>query len=595
MWRVVVVFLLSYVVLQAQILLDDAEKAWLRENHTVRVHVGNWAPFMIENAKSHSGISIEYLTKIFQKHDISYRFISPQEHTRHQALAAIADKSGVDLLPAIKKTPEHRQKMLFTDNYIRPPWVIFTRDDAPFIVSIDNLADKKVSVQESEMISQRLSKEYPKIRVHAIGGIDQTQKALYALAMGEVEAYIGDLVTGTYLARQLHLSNIKVAAPTPFGNHDNAMAIRDDWPALVSLINKELLALSASEKEKIWHQYLPMRYEHGIQPKDVFIWIGIVVIACGVIIILIYASNIKRDREIRKRKAVQRELSQYMELMDKYVITSSTDKEGVITHVSEAFCAISKYSQEELLGQRHGILRHPDMPDSLYKGMWGTITKGRVWTGEIKNLAKDGSIYWVKAYISPQFDTAGKIIGYISIRQDITSRKKVEELSITDSLTGLYNRRHFDAILPTEINRAKRKNRMVTFMMLDIDHFKQYNDTYGHQKGDDVLKKVAKVLLENLQRADDYAFRVGGEEFGILVIGLDEGASLILAQKIQHDIEALHITHDTSPTKPYITVSFGLTCKHANSIENKDILYKLSDDLLYSAKDAGRNCIKTNF
>ncbi len=115
-----------------------------------------------------------------------------------------------------------------------------------------------------------------------------------------------------------------------------------------------------------------------------------------------------------------------LEIMDKYVIISQTDKEGIITNVSEAFCKISGYTKEELLGESHNIVRHEDMKEAIFEDMWTTIEAGKVWKGDIKNKTKNGAYYWVSTIIEPNFDNDGKITGYTALRLDITDHKELE-------------------------------------------------------------------------------------------------------------------------------------------------------------------------
>lgn len=286
------------------------------------------------------------------------------------------------------------------------------------------------------------------------------------------------------------------------------------------------------------------------------------------------------------------EIKTFNHLIDKNVITSTTNNKGKIISVSEAFCEISGYEKEELLGKNHNILKNPDMPDSIYKELWETISKGKIWKGEIKNLKKDGNYYWVKAIIEPNFSKEGKIIGYSAIRYDITDKKLIEIISITDGLTNIYNRRYFDEIFPKIINNAKRKNELVSFLFMDIDHFKLYNDNYGHQKGDDVLVKFATCLKESLHCSSDFAFRLGGEEFAIVYQMDTKEKAIEFANTIKSNIEDLKITHEFNSASSYITASMGLICKNANDIDDK--IYKQADDLLYEAKRNGRNQIKVN-
>ncbi|MCX6075342.1 MAG: diguanylate cyclase [Campylobacterales bacterium] len=173
------------------------------------------------------------------------------------------------------------------------------------------------------------------------------------------------------------------------------------------------------------------------------------------------------------------------------------------------------------------------------------------------------------------------------------AEKRFEELSITDELTSLYNRRYFNEIFPKLINSAKRENQNICFAMVDIDFFKQYNDTYGHAHGDEALKRIAKAMQESLHRADDYCFRLGGEEFGILFKGLSAKEAKELVESMRENIENLHIAHKQNSASKYLTASFGLIIKNANAVEDLEELYREADELLYEAKQAGRNRVIT--
>jgi diguanylate cyclase (GGDEF)-like protein len=179
--------------------------------------------------------------------------------------------------------------------------------------------------------------------------------------------------------------------------------------------------------------------------------------------------------------------------------------------------------------------------------------------------------------------------GYTAVFQDITNEKKVEELLISDGLTGIYNRRYFNEILPKFLNICKRENDYLSFVILDIDFFKQYNDTYGHQEGDNVLIRVALCLQESITRGNDYVFRIGGEEFCLLFKGLDENQSLEFVNKIRQNIENLKIPHSKNSVCPYITASFGLTVQKGQDITNEVSIYSKADEQLYRAKESGRN------
>ncbi len=301
--------------------------------------------------------------------------------------------------------------------------------------------------------------------------------------------------------------------------------------------------------------------------------------------------TVKDFTETKRKEGLIRN---YIELIDKNVITSSTDLEGKINYVSEAFCNISGYSKEELIGKTHDIVRSPDISTKVYEDMWKLLLNDKTWEGELKNIRKDGKEYWVKVTISPNYNEDKIKIGYTAIREDITDKKIIEQISITDGLTNIFNRRHFNNVFPKYIQGAKRRDELVCFALMDVDHFKQYNDTYGHQMGDEALKRVAEVLKNSLQRAEDYCFRLGGEEFGILFKTENIEKALEFTNIIRQNIENSKIIHEKNSASPYVTISIGLFCKNAKEITNDDDVYKFADEALYSAKESGRNRVILN-
>jgi len=177
----------------------------------------------------------------------------------------------------------------------------------------------------------------------------------------------------------------------------------------------------------------------------------------------------------------------------------------------------------------------------------------------------------------------------ISKRELEQANGELRRASITDGLTDLFNRRYFDQIFENEMLRAKREKVSFTFMMLDIDHFKKYNDFYGHAAGDDVITKVAKHLGDYFKRTGDLIFRLGGEEFGIITVGTSLEMSLEMGTALVADMKNLNIEHKSSDTESYVTLSMGMVhFKEAKLMEAK-ALYELTDGELYKAKESGRN------
>lgn len=293
----------------------------------------------------------------------------------------------------------------------------------------------------------------------------------------------------------------------------------------------------------------------------------------------------KLNKKITKQNE---KLTQYVTLIDENIMTSTSDANGTVLEVSTAYSRVVGYPKEELIGNKFSMLRHPDEPLKTYLNVWNIIGRGQVWEGELKHQKKDGTPYWLHTIIHPAFNEIGDPI-YRAIHHDISDKKQLEEISITDELTGLHNRRFFNTTIDRELKRAQRVEKQLTFAILDVDHFKQYNDHYGHQKGDLVLMNIGRCLKKILGRGSDFSFRLGGEEFGILFNDLDENESLAFGEQVRQSIQNLDIEHLWSKSASTITVSMGLLVITPGPGISVDEIYKLADQALYEAKDLGRN------
>ncbi|WP_394203245.1 diguanylate cyclase domain-containing protein [Shewanella waksmanii] len=169
------------------------------------------------------------------------------------------------------------------------------------------------------------------------------------------------------------------------------------------------------------------------------------------------------------------------------------------------------------------------------------------------------------------------------------AKRQLELLSQTDGLTGLANRRHFEQRYETVWNEAIQSKRCITLMMLDVDHFKSFNDTYGHLEGDKCLKRVAQTIEQSLNRKSDFIARYGGEEFVLLLPHTRDNS--IPAQRCLEAVEALQIPHSAAITSDFVTVSIGVAAMIPTTANHIEDLIALADAALYQAKENGRNGI----
>ena len=275
------------------------EQRWLAKNHTVHVRTGKAPPYSFFKGES-LGISSDYLNVIAHRAGFKLEFIS--DISWPDALMHIKNRKKIDLLPALAETNQRRDYIVFSQTYLSSPRVIYTSEDNGDIFSLEDLANKTVSVERGYVLQKKLTDDYPSIKLLIT---DTTENALMFLATGKSDAYVGNLMAGTYIIKSRGLNNIKIAAPAPFGDLILALGVRSDWPELTSIINKVLSTFDDKEHMTIRDKWLaPIRYEYGISTYDIFsVILGITSIAFSIVItILILNKKLKVSEEKLKQE-----------------------------------------------------------------------------------------------------------------------------------------------------------------------------------------------------------------------------------------------------------------------------------------------------
>jgi len=279
-------------------------------------------------------------------------------------------------------------------------------------------------------------------------------------------------------------------------------------------------------------------------------------------------------------------LAQAIEQTDEMMLI--TDKNGIITYVNDAYIINSGYKHNELIGKTPRVVKSDMQDDKFYKELWNTISSGCTYTNILINRRKNKELYHEEITITPIFDEDKDIISYVATAKDISLRVEMEEelnkRANIDSLTGIYNRYRGNEIIDIQLDKYHRYNTNFAILMFDIDYFKNINDTFGHDIGDLVLKKLTKLIFIHMRKSDSL-IRWGGEEFIIVSEHLNENKAINLAQKLREIVVSYDFEIDSN-----LTLSFGVTVTKAD--DTKKSLLKRVDDALYQAKDSGRNCVK---
>lgn len=280
---------------------------------------------------------------------------------------------------------------------------------------------------------------------------------------------------------------------------------------------------------------------------------------------------------------LERENRRLTHIIDTYVAFVKVDTEGIIRDASEQFCATFKIEREKLLGSNINVLKSGLTPKSHYDMLWNTVNSGEVFRHDIVDRNFSGGLNWYNVTISPEIMPDNTIMGYVAFYQNIDKEMQYKYDAQTDQLTALMNRKKIDEVIINEILRTQRSSHPLSILLIDIDKFKDVNDTYGHMVGDSVLKEFSSLISKNVRLIDSVG-RWGGEEFLIVCPYTDASGAAIVAETIRSAIEG-----NTFEKAGNLTASIGIA-QYENG-ENAERLFEAADNALYTAKERGRNRI----
>ncbi len=297
------------------------------------------------------------------------------------------------------------------------------------------------------------------------------------------------------------------------------------------------------------------------------------------------------SRNITNRKKIEENLRKLSKAVEQSPISIViTDTTGAIEFVNPQFTKLTGYTLDEAIGKNPRILKTDKTPPEVFRQLWQVISKGRIWEGDFYNKKKNGEEFTEHAIISPIFDDKGVITHYMAIKEDITAKKQSEEIiwrqANFDYLTNLPNRRLFLYRLQNAIFYTNRDDRSLVLIFLDLDHFKEVNDTLGHDYGDLLLIEAARRIGECVRDTDTVS-RFGGDEFVLMLtlIKVDVGVDKVTKKILEALSKPFHLKDEVAS----VTASIGVTICPQDGADTSTLL-KNADRAMYLAKKAGRNC-----
>lgn len=266
-----------------------------------------------------------------------------------------------------------------------------------------------------------------------------------------------------------------------------------------------------------------------------------------------------------------------------------TNTQGEILRVNPGWERLTGFSAEVAVGRRMNVLHSGTHDDKFYREIWQSIYRQGHWSGEITNRRADGSLVVVWSTVSALFDDQDRLDGYMAVQTDLTELRHAHDeillLATTDPLTGLPNRALFNDRLQQAVLLAQRQKTQFALLFADLDHFKEINDSLGHEAGDIVLKCVADRLRSNL-RAHDTVARLGGDEFVVLLPNINRDKAMAMAERVLQSVQAPMRLLNLPAYQPQASV--GLVV-YPDDGDSADVLLRHADLAMYSAKRSGRN------
>jgi diguanylate cyclase (GGDEF)-like protein/PAS domain S-box-containing protein len=295
-------------------------------------------------------------------------------------------------------------------------------------------------------------------------------------------------------------------------------------------------------------------------------------------------------RDLTERRAAEENMRLAAKVFDNSVEgIVVTDATGRILRVNRAFSAITGYTEEEILGKTPAVLKSGRHGEDFYQTMWARLKADGKWQGEIWNRRKTGEVYpeWLSINLLPE--ASGQVSHYVAIFSDISEKKEAEQrihhLAYYDPLTELPNRTMFHGRLLQAMAEAKRNQRMVALLYIDLDRFKNINDTLGHFIGDELLKEAARRLLNSVRECDTVA-RLGGDEFVIMLTDVNHETGI--AHIAQQVLAVMGGPFELLGHEVFVTTSVGISVYPQDAHTLEDMI-KYADTAMYHAKEAGRN------
>jgi PAS domain S-box-containing protein len=410
--------------------LSPAELQWIARHPVVRIQMSDvYPPFEFRQDGRWQGMCLDYLAEVCRRLGLEYQVTGLGWS---DALARIVKGQDVDLLLAATRSPEREAALALSRSYLVFPQVIFTRRIAPFIGGIRDLSGTTIAVEKDYVMESWLRRDLP---TAAFLTTKDALSALTLLADGKADAYVGNLAVAEYLIEHKGLVNLKVAAPTDYGDDELCMGVRKDWPELAALIDKALASLSEEDHRVIRNKWLSLRVEHGIRARDVAFWV-LLVAGVGLLFVVQLRRAVKSktallEREIvehRRAEEAARESNELFRTAFETIpdaININRLEDAVIVAVNQGFTDFLGYTSAETVGKSTLALNIWVDPRDRQRALDLLWEDGAITNFETVFRCKDGTL--THGLLSARIITLQGTPHILSVTNNITERIWAEQ------------------------------------------------------------------------------------------------------------------------------------------------------------------------
>lgn len=564
------------------------EQAYMAHVGTITMCVDpDWGPFERINPQGkHEGIAADLVQLVAQRVGLRIQHLPVKDWD--ESLAASKGKR-CHIMSFINQTPARDAWLVFTDPIFLDPNVIITREEHGFIADVKGLQGERVALPRGTMVEERVRHDFPNLKVVLTGSEPEAMKLV---SERQADLTIRSLIVAANAIKKEGLFNLKISGQIPQYTNQLRIAVLKEEPVLRAILDKGVKTITPQEREAISNRHVAINVQQGIDWTRIYMLLAMLALTILIALYIFRNNRLLRAAlaESQEARSALRVAAIAFESQDGMIVT---DAQTTILRVNSAFTQITGYSTAEVIGKTPRILRSGSHDANFYAAMWKAIQIAGTWYGEIWNQRKNGEVYPQQLTITAVKGEADEITHYVATLHDITQRKQlekeVEQLAFFDPLTQLPNRRLFNDRLGQTLTRATRDQSAMALMFIDLDKFKPINDVHGHEVGDWVLQTVAR-RIESCLRASDTAARVGGDEFLVLLPGLQtRDDALAVAGKIRLALEQPFVTANALPLRASASIGIAIYPDHAQTEHD---LLRLGDRAMYQAKNSGGNFVQ---